>query len=186
MLDTDTKTYIDLIAEKREDDAYRFLHGQFHATLLKFASAYLKVREPAEEIVNDVLYKVWMMKGNITAISNLRAYLFTAVRNSCLNLLHKQKKEKHLLSTITFEELTTEDPESIIISMELYDCIRNAIHSLPPRCRQIYEMIRIEGLRNKDVSEKLNISVNTIDVQLAIALKRLVLAVSAFTQKEKP
>jgi RNA polymerase sigma-70 factor (ECF subfamily) len=67
--------------------------------------------------------------------------------------------------------------------MELYDCIRNAINALPPRCRQIYEMVRLEGMRNKDVSEKLNISVNTIDVQLAIALKRLVNAVSSFNKE---
>jgi RNA polymerase sigma-70 factor (ECF subfamily) len=184
MLESITQAFIDLIAEKRDGDAYQLLYSQYHVTLLQFATAYLKTKEPAEEIVNDVLYKVWQKKESIAEISNLRAYFFTAVRNACLNLLAKQKEEQGLLSGMSFKDLTTEDPESIIISMELHDCIRNAISALPPRCKQIYEMVRIEGLRNKDVAVQLNISVNTIDAQLAIAFKRLVQAVSAFNCKE--
>jgi RNA polymerase sigma-70 factor (ECF subfamily) len=133
--------------------------------------------------VNDVLYKVWQKKENIAGISNLRAFLFTAVRNACLNLMVKLKEEQSFLSGIPVQDLTAIDPESIVISTELSDCIRNAIQSLPPRCRQIYEMVRIEGLRNKDVAEQLDLSVNTIDVQLAIALKKLVQAVSTFNRQ---
>ncbi|MGN6511729.1 MAG: RNA polymerase sigma-70 factor [Chitinophaga sp.] len=159
------------------------LYRQYHATLLDFSTAYLKTREPAEEIVNDVLLKVWQMKGNIVEISNLRAYLFTAVRNASLDALARLRKEQRLLSGVPLHGFSADDPERLVISMELYDCIRNAIAALPPRCRQIYEMVRLEGMRNKDVSVKLNISVNTIDVQLAIALKRLVKAVDTFNKE---
>src|SRR5690606_928109 len=152
--------------------------------LLQFALAYLKAKEPAEEIVNDALYKVWQKKESIAEIGNLRAYLFTAVRNACLSLLARLKEEQDRLSGMPFKDFTAENPESIIISMELQDCIRHAINALPPRCRQIYEMVRIEGLRNKDVAARLNISVNTVDAQLAIALKRLVQAVRAFHLRE--
>lgn len=185
MLEPVTKNFIDLIADKKDNEACQLLYAHYHATLLDFSAAYLKSREPAEEIVNDVLYKVWLMKENIVEISNLRAYLFTAVRNASLNLLARLKKEQHLLSGLPFKDLASEDPESLIISMELYDCIRNAINALPPRCRQIYEMVRVDGMRNKDVAEKLQISVNTIDVQLAIALKKLVQAVGAFNREKK-
>lgn len=184
MLESVTQAFIDLIAKKREGDAYQLLYKQYHVTLLQFATAYLKIKEPAEEIVNDVLYKVWQRKEHIAEIINLRAYLFMAVRNACLSQLAKQREEQGLLLDMPFKDLTTEDPESIIISSELHDCIRNAINALPPRCRQIYEMVRIEGLRNKDVAVQLNISVNTIDAQLAIAFKRLVQAVGAFNRKE--
>lgn len=183
MLDPITTIFTGLIAENRESDAYQLLYKQYHATLLEFSVAYLKAREPAEEIVNDVLLRVWQMKGNIVEISNLRAYLFTAVRNASLNQLAKLKKEQRLLADVPLGNPAADDPESLVISMELYDCIRNAINALPPRCRQIYEMVRLEGMRNKDVSKKLNISVNTIDVQLAIALKRLVQAVSTFNKE---
>ncbi|MGX5820706.1 RNA polymerase sigma-70 factor [Chitinophaga lutea] len=182
MLDPRTKILIDLLAEGRESDAYQYLHNEFHATLLDFASAYLKVREPAEEIVNDVLYKVLRMHDEVAAIANLRAYLFTAVRNACLNQLARVRREQEVLSGMPQPASMSADPESQVISMELYDCIRNTIQALPPRCREIYEMVRMEGLRNKDVAARLNISVNTVDVQLAIALKRLVQAVKLFNE----
>ena len=184
MLESITQAFIDFIAKKREGDAYQLLYKQYHVTLLQFATTYLKAKEPAEEIVNDVLYRVWQRKENIAEISNLRAYLFMAVRNACLSQIAKQREEQGLLSGMPFSDLTAEDPESIIISTELHDCIRNAINALPPRCKQIYEMIRIEGLRNKDVATQLNISVNTIDAHLAIAFKRLVQAVCVFNHKE--
>lgn len=179
-----TKTFLDLIAKNKENEAYEFLYRQYHAVLVKFALGYLKAKEPAEEIVNDVLYKVWLKREKVAEISNLRLYFFSAVRNSCLTLIAKQKREHDLMSDFPFRDMSLDNPESLLISSELQKHIKAAIESLPPRCRQIYEMIRIEGLRNKDVSEKLNISVNTIDVQLAIALKRMVRTVSIFNQNK--
>lgn len=179
-----TKAFLDLIATKKENEACQFLYRQYHDILVKFASGYLKSKEPAEEIVNDVLYKVWLKKENITEINNLRFYLFSAVRNSCLTLITQQKKEQDLLADFSFRDVSQDDPESLLISSELQKHIKATIESLPPRCRQIYEMIRVEGLRNKDVSEKLNISVNTIDVQLAIALKRMIRSVNIFNQNK--
>lgn len=184
MLESVTKTFIELIAQKKDNDAYSLLYKHYHHVLLPFATAYLKAKEPAEEIVNDVLYRVWLKKESIAEVNNLRVYLFTSVRNSCLTLIAKLKKEQDCVSGMSIRDSTADDPESLIISTELHIHIKNAINSLPPRCKLIYEMIRIEGLRNKDVAVKLNISVNTIDVQLAIALKRLVQTVNAFNQKK--
>lgn len=184
MSETVAKSFISLIADNKESDAYRFLRQQYHVVLLQFATAYLKAKEPAEEVVNDVLYRVWMKKEGVAEINNLRVYLFTAVRNSCLTIITKSKKEQDFVMNTPFNDSTIEDPENLIITKELQECVKQTINSLPPRCRQIYEMIRIEGLRNKDVAETLNISVNTIDVQLAIALKRLIQAVNIFNQKK--
>ena len=186
MCQTVQETFINLIAKHKEDDAYRFLHEQYYALLLKFATGFLKAKEPAEEVVHDVLFKIWLKRENVKEINNLRIYLFTAVRNLCLTIITKHKREQDIMTDISAEKagLIAHDPESIFISSELQERIKTTINDLPPRCKLIYEMIRIEGLKNKDVAEKLKISVNTIDVQLAIALKRLVQTVNIFNQKE--
>lgn len=171
---------MDLLAHQKDDEAYRFLYAQYQHVLLKFAWGYIRTKEPAEEIVNDVLYKVWAKKESISEISNLRLYLFTAVRNSCLTYLARAKKERDCASRMPFDDCCLESPESIIISSEFNTYIKEAVNALPPRCRQIYELIRIDGLKNKDVAKQLDISVNTIDAQLAIALKRLVKKVADF------
>lgn len=181
---TVTENFVELIKQNRENDAYQVLYSQFHSVLLRFGVAYLNAKEPAEEIVNDVLYRVWSKKADIIEIHNLRVYLFTAVRNACLRQIAKNKKDQAVASDYNVQDIDTENPEILLISAELHQLIKNAINELPPRCKQIYEMIRMEGLRNKDVAQKLNISVNTIDVQLAIALKRLTQAVNNYNQKK--
>lgn len=183
MTASDTQTIIDLIADNKEDDAYKFMYEKYHRVLLRFAIGYLKVKEPAEEIVNDVLYRVWENRTHIAEINNLRLYLFSSVRNACLTSLVKDKRKKDLISNFSFTEVLQDDPESLYTCSELNALIRRTIQNLPPRCRQIYELIRIDGFKNKEVATKLNISVNTIDVQLAIAFKRLVTAINTFNQK---
>lgn len=178
------KSFVELIEQNRENDAYQILYTQFHSVLLQFATGYLKTKEPAEEIVNDVLYKVWSKKGAIVEICNLRVYLFTAVRNACLRQIMKNKREQSVSEKFFGSDVDEVNPENLLISMELRTLIKKTIEDLPPRCRQIYEMVRIEGLRNKDVAQKLSISVNTIDVQLAIALKRLVRAINEYNRKK--
>lgn len=169
-----TKTLINLISDNKEEDVYRYLHEQYYDTLLKFATAYLKSREESEEIVSDILFKLWEHKHKIADIQHLRLYLFTAVRNRCLTFLSKQKKERDVF--VDLSENITEfeyNPEDLMITSELAKRIQTAVEKLPPRCRTIYKMIREEGQRNKDVAQQLGISVNTIDVQLALALKRI-------------
>jgi RNA polymerase sigma-70 factor (family 1) len=184
MTTSDTQTIFDLIACDKHDDAYRFMYNKYHAVLMRFADGYLKSNAPAEELVNDVFFRVWENRIRIQEISNLRLYLFTAVRNACLTELARERKRTDFISNQSSAEVFLDDPESLYISSELHVLIRSTIQGLPPRCRQIYELIKIEGMKNKEVALKLNISVNTIDVQLAIAVKRLVKALEAFNRSK--
>jgi RNA polymerase sigma-70 factor (family 1) len=176
---------INLIAQNKSDHAYKHLREQYYSVLYKFAVAYLKSNELAEEVVEDVLFQVWSSKYKLESINNLRVYIFTAVRNRCFTQLARQKREQSLfLNTSDYKENLyfnhNINPESMMVTSELSKFIREIVDDLPPRCRQIYKMIREDGLRNKDVAEQLNISVNTIDVQLAIAIKKLSKAIQLY------
>jgi RNA polymerase sigma-70 factor (ECF subfamily) len=176
---------IKLIAESKDHEACKYLWDQYHDTLIKFAVAYLKSRELAEEVVADVLYQVWNTKDHLENIQHLRVYLFTAVRNRCYTQLAKKKREQSLF--VVTNELNEDshvdfhiNPEKQMINGELLKFISEIVEDLPPRCKQIYKMVREEGLRNKDVAAQLGISINTIDVQLAIALKKLTKAMQLY------
>ena len=81
----------------------------------------------------------------------------------------------------TIDEFAT-DPYDLMITSEMMARMQQVIETLPPRCKMIFKLIREDGLRYKEVAEILNISVNTIDVQMAIAIKKICLAL----QIEKP
>ena len=69
-------------------------------------------------------------------------------------------------------------PQDLMITAEMMQRMHKAIEALPPRCKMIFKLIREDGLKYKEVAEILNISVNTIDAQMAIAVKRICMALN--------
>jgi RNA polymerase sigma-70 factor (ECF subfamily) len=160
--------------------AFRELYHLFHKRLHYFAFALVKTKEAAEEIVEDVFIRLWNQRSSITEINNLRIYLYIATKNTALNYLSKKARESIIEPfdniDIALQE-TGVSPEQIMITAETYQKIKQAVEALPPRCKMIFKLIREDGLRYKEVSEILNISINTIDAQMAIAVQRIADAV---------
>ena len=160
--------------------AFRELYHLYHKRLHYFAFALVKTKEAAEEIVEDVFIRLWNQQSSILQINNLKIYLYTATKNTALNYLSRKARESIVEPfdniDIALQE-TSLSPEQIMITRETYKNIREAVDSLPPRCKMIFKLVREDGLRYKEVAEILNISINTIDAQMAIAVQRIAEAV---------
>ncbi|WP_256009256.1 RNA polymerase sigma-70 factor [Desertivirga xinjiangensis] len=175
----------DLVGQKDYRKVYRYLWDEYFSTLSGFAESYIKSKETAEEIVSDVLFQVWSKKEDLETIQHLKVYLFTAVRHKCFRHLSKQKKQEEVLlytdePAENLSQDTAADPETQLLSAELKKIIASVVDNLPPRCKLIYQLIREQGHRNKDVAVRLKISVNTIDAQLAIAIKKISSAIALY------
>lgn len=155
--------------------AYRELCDMFYHRLNRTAFAFIKSKEPAEEIVSDVFIKVWQMRSKLTEIDNLQVYLYTVTKNLCLKYITRQYKNPVTsLDMIPFEtSIDFNTPEEICISTDIMRKIRQALDELPPKCRLILQLVKEDGLRYKEVAEILHISELTVRNQLAIAVKKL-------------
>lgn len=159
-----------------DEAAFTQLYLFYGKRLLQFAQNLVRSRELAEELVEDVFVKLWSNRQQITGIDNLTVYLYVAVKNRSLNALSQKARE---LVTASFDYLDTpvngftSDPYAILITAEMMERMRQAVDTLPPRCKMIFKLIREDGLRYKEVAEILNISVNTIDAQMAIAVRKI-------------
>lgn len=161
----------------RHDDAfaYKELFVSFYNSLLRFALTLVKSKEQAEEIVSDVFTNIWEKRKRIDSISNLKVYLFIAVKNTSLNYLSRQNKNL----TDNVDEAGIEfrsvyfDPEQLMVTAEMIARIKGAIEQLPPKCKLIFKLIKEEELKYRDVAEILGISVKTVESQIAIALKKI-------------
>ncbi|MBX3253141.1 MAG: RNA polymerase sigma-70 factor [Chitinophagaceae bacterium] len=155
--------------------AYKSLCDLFYHRLYRTAYAFIKSKEPAEEIVSDVFIKVWQMRVKLAQVENLSVYLYTVTKNLCLKYITRQYKNPVTdLDEITFE--TTIDfntPEELYISSDIMKRIKAAVNELPPKCRLILQLVKEDGLRYKEVASILNISELTVRNQLAIAVKKL-------------
>jgi RNA polymerase sigma-70 factor (ECF subfamily) len=170
------------VARQRDEPAYKTLFLYFHKPLLDLGHSYLRSRESAEEIVCDVLMKVWTMKEGLLAIHNLRFYLFQSVRNAAINELKKNKKYTSWdIETLDVQLDTNRyNPEDQLIRNELTHKIVSAIRQLPPKCQMVYKLVREEGFTYKEVAQLLDISPNTVDRHLNNALHKLVEAVKEY------
>lgn len=170
------------VACRRDEPSYKTLFLHFHKPLLELAYSFVHSRETAEELVCDVLMKVWTMKEALLKINNLKFYLYQSVRNSSLNELKKNKKH----SGLDIEDLTMQpdeslyNPEELLIKDELNYRITSAINELPPKCKQVYKLVREEGFTYKEVAQLLDISTNTVDRHLNNALHKLMHAVKEY------
>jgi RNA polymerase sigma-70 factor (ECF subfamily) len=158
-----------------DTQAYKQLFLLFYPSLVSFAVSIIRSKEVSEEIVSDVFLKIWEKRQKLDKVENLSFYLFTAVRNRCLNQLQDQKNRASLEisdAVIEFKSLY-HDPEQRLISAETIKEIQKAVQDLPPRCRMIFKLVKEEGFRYKEVAELMQLSVKTVENQMSLAFKKI-------------
>lgn len=155
--------------------AYKELYELLYPKLFKFSLSFVKSKEAAEEIVSDVFIKIWVIRSSLTEINNLKVYLYTITKNFSLNYITKH----HKLRVINFDDVKDETfqnfitPEQLMISADIINKVNNAVNALPPQCRIIFYLVKEGELKYKEVSAILNISVNTVRNQVAIATRKI-------------
>lgn len=170
------------VARLRHEPSYKSLFLHFHKPLLELAHSFVRSRETSEEMVCDLMMKVWTMKEDLLKINNLKLYLYQAVRNAAINELKKNKK--HTSWDIENLEVqldhTLYNPEELLIKDELRNKIIAAIKELPPKCQLVYKLVREEGFTYKEVAQLMEISPNTVDRHLTNALHKLTYMVKEY------
>ncbi len=163
------------LALHEDEAAYRELFAMCFPALMRFAYTFIRSRELSEEIAADVMISVWNRRESLGRIDDFRLYLYVSTRNTALNYLKKQKRENafSLDESAVWMKADDATPEQLFITAELFKRIQGAIQDLPPQCRLIYKLIKEDGLKYREVSELLQLSVKTIETQMGIATKRL-------------
>ncbi|MEN9570123.1 MAG: hypothetical protein RL172_1354 [Bacteroidota bacterium] len=176
MLSTDEiKQLQQKISQLGDQHAYAQLYIAYMPYLLKFASSIIKNRELAEEIVSDVFIKIWINRADIGKIENLKLYLYVSTKNTALNYLSRHFRKE----VISLEEMSLNtfmspyNPEELLITTEAVKKINHEIQKLPPRCKLIFKLVKEDRLRYAEIARLLNISIKTIDNQMATALKKI-------------
>jgi RNA polymerase sigma-70 factor (ECF subfamily) len=177
------------IARFDDQQAYRLLFKALYPYLYPFARALVKAKEPAEEVVSDVFIKVWEKRQDLGKIENLKVYLYVTTRHIAFNYLEKQRRNAtNPLDQVQTSELISVyiDPEQLLITSDMMHLLRKAIDRLPTKCRLIFRLVKEDGLKYREVAEVLNISIKTVENQVAIALQKLGNAVNFDIKKTLP
>ncbi|HEX6432051.1 MAG TPA: RNA polymerase sigma-70 factor [Niastella sp.] len=174
-IDTELLQLLQKQIAKGEQRSFEDLYRLFFVRLFNFALLYVHKKEIAEEVVNDVMMKVWNKREDLTSIQNLETYLFVAVRNQSLNYLSKYSALHIALEPESgrAEIINLNDPEKELEWKEINFRLSQTIDQLPAQCRTVFKLIKEEGFKYKQVAEILNISPRTVETQLFRAIKKL-------------
>lgn len=155
---------------------------KWYSRVKSFAREYVLLEEEAENIVQDVFLEFYQKKDLLDFHVNIVAYLFTSVKNKCIDYLRRKLLEQEAVSKIQdefnlsfrmkFESLEAFDLDDFSEDY-VKEMIERALAVLLDRCREIFVLSKIEGKKQKEIAEELNVSVKTIESQITIAYKKL-------------
>lgn len=158
------------------------LYVAYYARLVRFSSLYVGSLGEAENITQDFFLYLWERKEVLTELQHPGSYLFSAVKHRCLNFLRSQlsmvDRRKPLADILEQEfqlklySLQLLDDSQLSIE-EVEENIHRAIDNLPERCREIFVMSKLKGMKYREIAESLGVSQNTVEGQMTIALKKL-------------
>lgn len=162
------------IEKIREGDqkAFQSIVYEYSDRLLTFSVGFVRKYEIAEEIVSDAFVSLWNQRDKISNIRDLRSYLYILVRNGSISHLRKMngRKEISIDDIQEYYTLPVTGPETEDFTEEILNQINKAIEQLPPKCKMVFTLAKIQGMKYKEISDILDISVKTINNHIANAL----------------
>ena len=165
---------IGIIRRIRQSDTQQFesLFRSSYVSLVNYAKTILKDQDTAEEIVQDLFFRLWQDREKLKIRSSLTGYLFRAVHNKCLHWIqHKRVVEEYVQKKSESKTEDNADPADLLQYEELQSKIARILEKLPERCGKIFCMNRFEGLKYSEIAEKLSVSVKTVEANMGKALK---------------
>jgi RNA polymerase sigma-70 factor (ECF subfamily) len=156
-----------------DERAFELLFREHVAALCTFAFSYVRSRETAEEIVQDLFCWIWEQRFAIEMPHGVRPWLFFAVRNRSLNAVRNSRAELSIherLSRDARARPPAAPPDAELLGRDLSAAVARALLAMPTRCREVYTLVREQHLSHAETSRVLGISTKTVEVHMTRAL----------------
>jgi RNA polymerase sigma-70 factor (ECF subfamily) len=164
----------EIIRRIKEGDTGQFelLFRSSYVSLVRYAKTLIRDHDTAEEIVQDLFFRIWKDKEKLNIESSLNGYLFRSVHNKCLHHIEHNKVVERYATEMSYGQAENqESPSDILHYKELQARIARILEKLPERCGRIFCMSRFEGLKYAEIAAKLSVSIKTVEANMGRALK---------------
>ncbi len=152
--------------------AFEKIFRRYYRPLCLFSTKILGDDETAEEVVQDFFVKLWERREGFMVETSVKNYLFRSVKNLSINVIkHEQIKLKHAQQVMADAEAN--DFMDHFMEVDLERAIEKSIEELPEKRREIFRLSREEGLKYREIAERMNISIKTVEAQMGLAIKAL-------------
>ena len=156
---------------KVDEPLMETLFHKYFTSLCLFSRRYIFDNEKAKDIVQDVFLNIWEKGELYVSEAMIKGYLFTSVKNRCLNYIRDNKKFNYEVEVADLDRKTS--PDNKLEYKELEKILKTEIDALPDKCKEVFLLSRFEELKYGEIAERLGISIKTVEAQISKALKIL-------------
>lgn len=154
--------------------SYEVIFKKYYKELYRFAFSYVRDGVIGEEIAQEVFLYMWDKRHKIDIQTTLKTYLYSAVKNKCLNYIRLELPKQRAMSDVSEVMLSvSEEKKDEGENEQLKKHITSAVDSLPKKCRQIFMLSRNAGMTYEEIADEMGLSKKTIENQMGIALRKL-------------
>jgi RNA polymerase sigma-70 factor (family 1) len=172
---------------KGDEEAFGQLFSFYYPKLIQVALAFVPGIVAAQEVVSDLFFKIIKNPKTLQNVHNFDNYIFMSVKNQSLTYLSKNKN-RAIVDSLSHEEdyilPDLRNPENSLLSDELFRLVEKVIQELPPKRKAIYQLVKEEGKKYKEVAAILDISVKTVELQMSLALKLMRTSVKEYQESK--
>ena len=156
--------------KRGKEYAFDFFFNYYYPGLCVYAQKMISISEQeSKDLVQDVFVKFWKDREKTDIRFSIRSYLFVSVKNKCFDFLRKKNGSLKVQEISNEHDISDESFETYILS-ELESIFNKSLEKLPERCREVFELSRFHGLKNREIAVKLNLSEKTVENQITKAL----------------
>lgn len=172
-LDKQQENFVLAALKHDSKEAFSLLFQTYYADLVLFCGNFLKDKSSCEDIVQSIFLKLWHDRRTIQIETSIKSYLLKAVRNSCLDEYRHIEIVRKYETEHKSSVLDTYDTDNYILYSDLYTHLIRALDKIPPLYKETFVLNRFEGLKYREIAEKLDVSERTVEVRVSKTLDLL-------------
>nr|WP_299384059.1 RNA polymerase sigma-70 factor [Allomuricauda sp.] len=166
---------IDAVRALREGDkkAFQYFFNSYYDRLMAYITTFTHNSTQSEDIVQQAFIDLWKDRVKLHPNKSPKNYLYSIAYHRYIDSVHKSKRRERLLDELWEKSLRDRIQADNEVLEKRVERIKAIMQSLPPRCKEIIYLNKVEGLRYKDIADKLQISTKTVESQMRIAFKKI-------------
>ena len=168
-------------------EAFAAVYNLHYSRLYAFIKKLVDDKEEARDITAETFVKLWKLHANFNTQDNIKAFLYITARNACMDFLRYRQRQTANKQEFNYVLLQQEENVAAASNDEIKTLVLKQIHSeienLPTQCRRIFKMAWLEGKKNAEIAEQLELTEQTIRNQKARAVKILRLALANYNME---
>lgn len=172
-LDKQQENFVLAALKQDSKEAFSLLFQTYYTDLVLFCGSFVKDKDFCEDVVQSIFLKLWHDRRTIQIETSIKSYLLKAVRNSCLDEYRHIEIVRKYETEHKSSVLDNYDTDNYILYSDLYTHLIRALDKIPPLYKEAFVLNRFEGLKYREIAEKLDVSERTVEVRVSKTLDLL-------------